>query len=149
MKLSDQIKEDMKAAMKGKDTRTLGMLRLLLASIKNKAIELRRELDDAEVISVVRSDLKKLKDALEDFTKAARQDLIDKTKEEIEVLKKFLPPQMTDDELREKVKAKLKAIGATDMSEMGKAMGQLMKDLKDTVDGSRVKKMVEEVLKAK
>lgn len=148
MNLYDQIREDIKVAMKGKDMRTLDVLRVLSASLKNKTIEMKKELEDAEVVAVIRSDVKKLQDALEDFSKAAREDLVEKTEEEIEVLKKYLPAEMTDEELRGKVQAKLEAIGATDMKDFGKAMGELMADLKGAVDGSRVKKMIEEILKA-
>ncbi|MFH1712132.1 MAG: GatB/YqeY domain-containing protein [Patescibacteria group bacterium] len=148
MKLYEQMQEDVKIAMKGRDMQALDILRVVLASIKNKAIELKKELEDAEVIDVIKSDTKKLQDALEDFTKGAREDLIEKTKAEIEILKKYLPPEMTDKELREKVMAKVEAAGATDVKDLGKAMGELMKDLKGAVDGSRVKKMLEEILKA-
>lgn len=148
MNLYEQIKEDMKAAMKGKDVQTLSILRVLLASLKNKAIELKRELEDADVVAVIKSDTKKLQDSLEDFVKAAREDLVEKTKAEIEIMKKYLPPEMTDDELRERVAAKLKELDVDDVKDMGRAMGELMSDLKDAVDGSRVKKMVEEILKS-
>jgi len=148
MNLYEQMQADLKEAMKGKDMQTLDILRVVLASLKNKAIELKKELEDAEVIEVVRSDVKKLQDALEDFSKAAREDLVEKTKGEIEVLKKYLPPEMSDEELQSKVKAKVEALGATDMKDLGQAMGELMKDLKGVVDGSRVKKMLEDILKA-
>lgn len=147
MTLYEQIKEDIKVAMKGKDMRTLDVLRLLASSLKNKGIEMKKELEDADVVSVVRSDMKKLQDALGEFEKAAREDLVEKTREEMEVLKKYLPPEMTDEDLRAKVSAKLEEIGAVDMKDFGRAMGELMNDLKGAVDGSRVKQMIEEVLK--
>lgn len=147
MTLYEQIKEDIKVAMKGKDMRTLDVLRLLSSSLKNKAIEMKKELEDAEVVSVVRSDMKKLQDALGEFEKAAREDLVEKTKEEMEVLKKYLPPEMADEDLRAKVTSKLEEMGVVDMKDFGRAMGELMNDLKGAVDGSRVKQMIEEVLK--
>lgn len=147
MNLKDQIQEDIKTAMKGKDIKTLEVLRLLSSSIKNKAIELKRELEDSDVIAVVKSDAKKLQDALTDFSKAAREDLVEKTKEEIEILKKYLPEEMPDEELESKVREILKQEGVTDVSDMGKAMGAAMAELRGAADGTRVKQMVEKVLK--
>ena len=146
MSLYTQIQDDLKTAMKSKDMRTLDTLRLLFSSLKNKAIDLKRELDDAEVIAGVRSDLKKLQDALGDFEKAAREDLATKTREEMEVLKGYLPPELSEDDLRSVVHKKITEIGADDMKMMGQVMKAVMEDVRDKVDGSRVKKMVEELL---
>ena len=107
MQLYQQIKDDLKTAMKGKDMRTLDVLRLLSSSIQKKAIEAKEDLDDAQVMAVIKSDVKKLQDALKDFTTAAREDLVETTKEEIEVLKKYLPAEMSDEDLEGKVKTVL------------------------------------------
>lgn len=147
MNLQEQIKEDIKTAMKGKDMKTLDVLRLLSSSIKNKAIELKKELEDAEVMAVIKSDVKKLQDALEDFSKAARDDLAEKTKEEIEILKKYLPEEMTDEELEKRVKAALDKVPDLDLNKMGQAMAAAMGELKGLADGKRVKEMVEKILK--
>lgn len=147
MNLSEQIKEDIKVAMKGKDMRTLEVLRMLSASIKNKAIDLKKELEDADVVAVIKSDVKKLDDALQQFVSAAREDLVEKTKEEIDILKKYLPEEMPDEQVEEKVRAVLEQEGITDMSDMGRAMGAAMAELKGEVDGGRVKNAVEKILK--
>lgn len=147
MNLQEQIKEDIKTAMKGKDMKTLDVLRLLSASIKNKAIELKQELEDADVMAVIKSDMKKLQDAAEEFTKAAREDLADKTKEEIEILKKYLPEEMSEEELEKRVKEALEKVPDLDLSKMGQAMAAAMGELKGLVDGKRVKEMVEKILK--
>ncbi len=133
--------------MKKRDMQTLDALRTVFSSIKNKTIELRRELEDAEVIAVIKSDVKKLSDALADYVKGARQDLIDKTNREIMILKTYLPPEMTDEELRELVRRKITEIDEADLKKIGQIIGAVMADVKGKVDGSRVKKMVEEVLK--
>lgn len=147
MTLYEQIREDMKTAMKNKDSKTLDTVRMLIASIKNKMIDLGKELDDADVMAVIKSDVKKLKDGLDSFASAAREDLASAAKEEIAILQKYLPAQMTDGELEEKVKAKLAELGITDMASVGKAMGSLMADLKEYADGFRIKAMVDKLLK--
>ena len=147
MTLYEQIKDDLKTAMKARDTRTLDVLRLLASSIQRKAMDAKEELDDAQVLAVIKSDVKKLSDALKDFTTAAREDLIEATKEEIEVLKKYLPAEMPDDELEEKVRAVLTEKGMTDAADMGKAMGAVMGEMKGAADGNRVRAMVEKILK--
>ena len=120
---------------------------MLMASLKNKAIDLGKELDDADVMATIKSDVKKLKDGLESFASAAREDLASAAKEEIAILEKYLPAQLTDGELEEKVRAKLAELGITDVASIGKAMGSLMADLKEFADGSRIKAMVDKVLK--
>ena len=84
MTLSEQLKADIISAMKARQPEVLDVLRMLSTSVKNKAIDMKRELDDAEVLVVIKNDMKKLQDALVDFTTAAREDLTNKTKEEIE-----------------------------------------------------------------
>lgn len=146
MNLYTKIQSDIKEAMKGKDSKTLGVLRVLFAELKNKAIDLKRDLEDEEVLAAIRSDVKKMQDALKDFEKAARQDLIDKTKEEITILKFYLPPEMDEEELRGVVKKKITELDASDMKMMGQVMGAVMADVRDRVDGNKVKEMVAELL---
>jgi uncharacterized protein YqeY len=146
MNLQQQLSEDMKAAMKGKDMMTLGVIRMTIASIRNKAIELNKELEDAEVIAVIKSDAKKIKDALESFAANAREDLAEKAREELAVLERYLPAQMSDSELEEKVKAKIEELGAKTSAEVGKVVGALAKELKGLVDGSRIKEKAEKLL---
>ena len=147
MSLYAKIKEDLITAMKSKDSRTLEVLRLLTSSLKNKMIELKRDIDDEEVIAAVRSDLKKMEDALSEFSKAAREDLVQSAKEEIEVLKRYLPPEMSKEELEEKVRKILGDEGFEKAEDIGRAMGSAMGQLKGAVDGNRVREMVEKVLK--
>jgi len=152
MTLYEQIREDMKSAMKAHDSATLDTVRMLISSIKNKMIDAgtvaSQEIADADVMAVIKSDLKKLKDGLESFLAAAREDLADAARREIAILEKYLPAQITDGELEEKVRAELAALGITSAADLGKAMGTLMGKLKDMADGSRIKQMVDKVLKA-
>ncbi len=151
MTLYEQIREDMKSAMKAHDSATLDTIRMLISSIKNKMIEAgtvaSQEIADADVMAVIKSDVKKLKDGLESFVTAARADLADAARKEIAILEKYLPAQITDGELEAKVRAELAALGITSAADLGKAMGTLMGKLKDMADGSRIKQMVDKVLK--
>lgn len=144
--LFDQLQEDMKVAMKGKDMKTLDVLRMAISSIKNKAMELNKELSDADVIAVLKSDAKKMKDALESFVGAAREDLAEKAREEIAIIEKYLPAQLTDGELDDKVKAKITEMGAQGKEAAGKVMGVLAKELQGLADGSRIKALVDKYL---
>ncbi|MFA6522443.1 MAG: GatB/YqeY domain-containing protein [Patescibacteria group bacterium] len=147
MNLYQQIQEDIKNAMRNHDMETLNILRVTFSSLKNKAIEVKKELEDADAMTVIKSDLKKLEDALGDFTKAAREDLIAQTQKEIAILKAYLPPEMSDEELKTKIEALLAELGVSDLADMGKAMKASMEQLRGQVDGGRVKKMIEELLK--
>lgn len=146
MNLQQKLTEDMKTAMKGKDMKTLEVIRMTLASIKNKAIELNKELEDAEVIAVIKSDWKKIKDALDSFVQNAREDLATEAKKELEILERYLPAQMSDEELEKNVRAKIQEMDVKDPSQSGKVVGALAKDLKGQADGSRIKAMVDSIL---
>lgn len=147
MSLYDQLQSDLKDAMRAKDMQTLNVLRLLLSSVKNQMIELKRDLEDADVIAVIRSDVKKMQDALGDFTKGGREDLAEAARGEVEILKKYLPPEISDEDLEAAVQKVIDELEVGDVSGMGKAMGVVMKELKGNVDGNRVRAMVERLLK--
>jgi uncharacterized protein YqeY len=146
MNLQEKLTEDMKAAMKGKDMKTLEVIRMTISSIRNKAIELNKELEDSEVIAVIKSDAKKIKDALESFVANAREDLAEEARKELAILERYLPAQMPDAQLEEKVKEKIAEVGAKTKAEAGKVVGALAKELKGVVDGSRIKEMAEKLL---
>jgi hypothetical protein len=121
--LKDQITEDMKTAMRAKDSERLGTIRLLLAACKQKEVDERLVLDDAMVVAIVDKLIKQRKDSIEAFEKAARQDLADKEKSELLVLQAYLPQRMTADEVLAEVKAIVAELGATGPGDMGKVMG--------------------------
>ena len=136
----------MKTAMKAKDATTLDVLRMVISSIRNKAIEIGKDLADADVVTVIKSDVKKIKDSLETFASNARDDLAAKAKRELEILQTYLPAEMSDAELELQVRAKVQELGVTDPAQAGKVMGVLAKDLKGQADGSRIKAMLDKVL---
>ncbi len=147
MTLYQKIQEDVKNAMREKDLQTLDVLRMLLASVKNKMIEMKKELEDTEVVAIVRSDVKKLTEAGKEFAQGAREDLVEKTKVEVEILQRYLPKELSEEELEEKVRAILGEKLTDDVRDVGKAMGVVMADLKGLVDGNRVREMVSKLLK--
>ncbi len=149
MPLEQQLNDDMKTAMKAKDTSTLDILRMVITSVRNKAIEVGKDLNDVDVMAVIKADAKKIKDSLDSFVSNAREDLATKAKRELEILEKYLPAQMSDEELETKVRAKVQELGVTDPAESGKVMGVLSKDLKGQADGSRIKATLDKILAPK
>nr|WP_315848539.1 GatB/YqeY domain-containing protein [uncultured Rhodoferax sp.] len=123
MSLKDQITEDMKTAMRAKDSARLGTIRLLLAALKQKEVDERVELDDAMVVAIVDKLIKQRKDSIEAFVKAERQELADKEASEMKVLQTYLPQRMSADEVLAEVKAIVAELGAAGPGDMGKVMG--------------------------
>jgi uncharacterized protein YqeY len=123
MSLKDRITDDMKAAMRAKDTERLGTIRLLTAAMKQKEVDERVELDDAAVVGIVDKLIKQRKDSIEAFQKAGRNDLADKEAREAEVLKAYLPARLSADEIAAEVKAIVAEVGAKGPGDMGKVMG--------------------------
>jgi uncharacterized protein YqeY len=123
MSLKDQITEDMKAAMRAKDSERLGTIRLLLAAMKQKEVDERVTLDDAAVVSIVDKLIKQRKDSVAAFVQAARQDLADKESAEIKVLEAYLPQRLSAEEVATEVKAIVAELGAKGPGDMGKVMG--------------------------
>jgi len=147
MTLYEQIKEDIKVAMRAKDRETLDVLRLLTSGLKTKAIDSKREIEEEDVIAAIRSELKKLQDAINDFSKAGREDLVEKSEGEAIILKKYLPPEMSDDDLKEAVGKVLSDNGISGADQIGRAIGTCMKELGGSVDGNRVRIIVEKSLR--
>ena len=121
--LKDQITEDMKTAMRAKDSERLGTIRLLLAACKQKEVDERVVLDDAMVVAIVDKLIKQRKDSIEAFQKAERTDLADKEASEMTVLQAYLPQRMSADEVLTEVKAIVAELGASGPGDMGKVMG--------------------------
>jgi len=123
MTLKDQVTEDMKNAMRAKDSERLGTIRLLLAACKQKEVDERVVLDDAMVVAIVDKLIKQRKDSIEAFTKADRKDIADKEASEIVVLQAYLPARLSADEVLAEVKAIVASLGASGPGDMGKVMG--------------------------
>jgi len=136
--LRDRVTDDMKAALKAKDTQRLAAIRLLLAAIKQREVDERKELGDAEVVSVIEKMLKQRRDSIEQYSKAGRQDLVDAEDFEVRVLAGYLPQQASDAEIAEAVGAAIDATGAAGMADMGKVMAQLKAKLAGRADMGKV-----------
>ena len=148
MALKEQLAEDMKAAMKAKEDGKLrlGVIRMVRSAVRQAEIDGKKELDDDGVSAVIGKELKQRKDSLEEFKKGGREDLVSKTEEEIQVLLAYLPKQLTEDEIRELVKAAVEESGATGPKDMGKVMKILMPKTKGKADGKLVNTIVKELL---
>jgi uncharacterized protein len=144
--LKDQITEDMKTAMRAKDSERLGTIRLLLAALKQKEVDERVVLDDAAVIAIVDKLIKQRKDSLEAFIKAERKDLADKEAAELVVLQAYLPARLSADEVAAAVKAIVAELGASGPGDMGKVMGAVKAKLAGKADMGQVSAAVKAAL---
>ena len=146
MSIKQTISEDMKTLMRAKDTARLGAVRLLQASIKQKEVDERIELTDDQVLSVIQKMLKQRKDSIEAYQKANRQDLIDQEQLEIDVLTKYMPEPLSDDEVSKIIDDVIAEVNATDMKDMGKVVGILKSQISGRADMGQVSKIVREKL---
>ncbi|MCX6701716.1 MAG: GatB/YqeY domain-containing protein [Candidatus Zambryskibacteria bacterium] len=150
MKLHNTLKEQIKEAMKSRDTVRLSVLRGLVASCTNELVSLKRmphdELSDEETLDVIRRAVKQRKDSIEQFTKGGRADLVESEKAELIILETYLPKMMSEEEVMNFAKAKMIELGNIDKTKIGMFMGTLMKELKGKADGGTVKTVVDQLL---
>ena len=125
MSLKIQITDDMKSAMRSKDSPLLGTIRLLLAAIKQKEVDERIELVDADIVSIIDKMLKQRRDSISAFSKADRKDLVEKEEFELKVLQDYMPQQLTEQEVEEAIVAAIESAGANSMKDMGAIMNIL------------------------
>jgi uncharacterized protein YqeY len=146
MSLKDQITDDMKAAMRAKESERLATIRLLIAEIKRKEVDERIELTDAQVLAVVEKMIKQRKDSITQFENGGRQDLADKEKAELAVLSAYMPAGLSDEEVAAEVAAAVAASGAAGPQDMGKVMGILKPKLAGRADMTAVSAQVKKAL---
>jgi uncharacterized protein YqeY len=146
MSLKDQITEDMKTAMRAKDSERLGTIRLLLSACKQKEVDERITLDDVAVVAIVDKLIKQRKDSIAAFTQAGRQDLADKEGAELTVLQAYLPARLSADEVAAEVKAIVAELGASGPGDMGKVMGAVKSRLAGKADMGQVSAAVKAAL---
>jgi uncharacterized protein len=144
--LKERITEDMKAAMRAKDSERLGAIRMLTAAIKQKEVDERVELEDAAVVVIVDKLLKQRKDSIEAFQKAERHDLVAKEQAEAAVLQAYLPARLSADEVATEVKAIVAELGAKGPGDMGKVMGAVKQRLAGKADMGQVSAAVKAAL---
>ena len=146
MTLKDQITEDMKSAMRAKETARLGAIRLLLAAIKQREVDERIVVDDAGVIATIEKMIKQRKDSISQFEKAGRDDLVAIEVGELTILQTYLPAQLSDAEVEAAVAAAVAATGATGPQDMGKVIGALKAQLAGKADMGKVSSLVKAAL---
>lgn len=147
----DRLNEDLKDAMRAKDKVRLRTLRSLRSALKNKEIDQRQEgaetvLSEQDQLAVLRKQANQREDSIEQYEEAGREDLVQKEREELAVLEEYMPEQLSDDELRDRLQVIIEDLGASSMGDMGPVMGRAMSELRGRVDGSRVQEMVQQLL---
>ena len=142
MSLKAKITEDMKNAMRAKDAPRLSAIRLLLAATKQREVDERIELSDADVLAIIEKMLKQRRDSVTQYEAGSRQDLADVEKFEIEILSAYMPQQLAEAEIANEVAAAVAAAGAKNMQDMGKVMAILKPKLAGRADMSKVSSMV-------
>ncbi len=144
--LEQKIKQDLVDAMKTGRKEEVLTLRTVLAQTKNERISLGRELDDEDVVKVLMNAVKKRKDSIAMFKKGNRPDLVEKEEKEVSYIERYLPEQLSDEEIVEIIDAVISESGASSMKDMGKVMGPVMAKLKGQADGKKVQSIVRERL---
>jgi uncharacterized protein YqeY len=146
MSLKDQITEDMKTAMRAKDSEKLGTIRLLTAAMKQREVDERIELTDIHVLAIIEKMIKQRKDSITQFEAGGRQDLADKEKSELAVLSTYMPAAMSDAEIQKEIATAIADTGATGPQDMGKVMTVLKLKLAGRADMTAVSGLVKAAL---
>ena len=146
MTLKEILLSDLKGAMKAKDAIRLNTIRRLKSEIKNQEINLKQELDDPAIIAIVSTLVKKGKEAIDMFDKGDRPDLSEKEQKEVDILKKYLPEQVSEADLRIRIQEVVKELGAKGQGDLGRVMKILVSEFRGRADNKLVKNLVGEYL---
>ena len=146
MSLKQKLQEDLKSSMKNKDAIKKSVITLIRSSIKQYEVDNRVELGDEEIIDLIAKQLKQTRDSRDEFEKAGRDDLVEKAEAEIEILKEYLPQQLSEEELNEIVISTISEVGATSMKDMKNIMSSIMPKVKGRADGKLINELVKKNL---
>ena len=146
MNLYENILADLKNSIKVQDKEKLLVLRGLKTAIKNKQVELRQELTDDQILGIISSEVKKCKEAIEKFTQGSRQDLVEKEEAEVKILSSYLPPQLSEEEIKEIVTQAIEEISASSPKDLGRVMKSVMPKMSGRADGREVNRIARELL---
>ena len=146
MSLLEQLTNDMKEAMKAKDKVTLGVVRMVKSSVSNEQIKLGHDLTADEELAVLSREMKQRVEELESYKDADREDLAEEIQDQIDVLKRYMPEQMSEEEVVAVVKETIAEVGASSKADLGKVMGALMPKVKGKADGKLVNQTVQSLL---
>lgn len=142
MSLKETLNNDIKTAMKGKDKETLAVLRMIKTAVQAAEIDKKEELNAEEELTILAREAKQRRESLAEFVKAGRDELVAKTEAEIEIVERYLPKQLSVEEVKEVIATVAEKIGATTQKEFGKLMGAVMQELKGKADGNVIKEQV-------
>ena len=146
MKILEKIKLDMHRALKNRENDDLRVLRSLIAKIKNKEISKAKQLSEDDVIKVIRTNINQVKESINIYNKAKRQELAEKEKAELLILKSYVPEMMTDMQVKALVKKAIKEVKASGLNDIGKVMPFIMKEGGATIDGNKARKILKQLL---
>ncbi len=146
MSFKKKLNEDLKNSLRNKDTIRLNTVRSIINAVKNKEIDLKRELNENEFYEVLNTLAKQRREAIEQYEKGNRKDLADKEKRELEIILEYLPEQLSDEEIEEIVKKTIEEVGATNLKDLGKVMKAVMPKVKGRADGKKVNELVRTLL---
>ena len=142
MSLKETLNNDIKSAMKTKDKETLAVLRMIKTAVQAAEIDKKEELNAEEELTILAREAKQRRESLAEFVKAGRDELVAKTEAEIEIVERYLPKQLSVEEVKEVIATIAEKIGATTQKEFGKLMGAVMQELKGKADGNVIKEQV-------
>ena len=142
MSLKETLNNDIKTAMKAKDKETLAVLRMIKTAVQAAEIDKKEELNAEEELTILAREAKQRRESLAEFVKAGRDELVEKTEAEIEIVERYLPKQLSVEEVKEVIATVAEKIGATTQKEFGKLMGSVMQELKGKADGNVIKEQV-------
>ena len=146
MSILEKLKSDLKEAMRAKDVEKRDTIRMVMSAVKQIEVDERREVTDEDMIKILQKAIKQREDAINFAKESNRDDLIEKNQNEINILEKYLPKQLSDEELEVEVKSIIEEVGATSMKDMGKIMGVATKKLAGKADGKRINQIVKKIL---
>ncbi len=146
MSLKQQLKDDLKTAMRAKEIVKRDCIRAINTMIKQIEVDERKELTTEDIIKLIQKGIKQREEAVTQYKAASRDDLVQKEQEQIDIFQEYLPKQATDEELEAGMKEVIEAVGATSMKDMGKVMGQASKKFAGIADGKRINEMTKKLL---
>ena len=146
MSLEERLIEEMKGAMKSGDKLRLSTIRMIRSALKNKEIEVRKKLEDEEVVKVIQAMVRKGEESVEQFQTGGRTDLVEKEKKEIEILKSFLPQPLSQDQILKIIDQSIQETQASSLKDIGKVMKSVMPKIGGKADGKLINQLVKERL---
>lgn len=146
MSLIEQLQQDMKSALKNKEKEKLATIRLVRAAIKRAEIDNQGPLNEDQVLDVILREVKQRREAIQEYEKAHRQDLVEKEKAQLAVLESYLPKQLTEEELEQLLRETIEELGVTSKKEIGKVMKTVMPKVKGRADGKVVNQLAQKLL---